>query len=180
VRRLRSLDGWREATFSHCDQHRFHLGQRLTPANDRSLLVIGLNPSKATHLETDNTIRKLEKYARAWGFDRLDMTNLEPFRSTDPRGLLEADYTPVEQTNVHIIRWLASRAAMVLAAWGGPYSPKALQNLVEMRAEHIVSRLATDGVNLHCLDVTKDGHPRHPLYMPDATEPKPWKSPRAA
>ena len=184
--RLTSLDGWREATFEGPEGvYRFHLGQQLHERNQRSLLVIGLNPSTATHLETDPTIRKLEKLARAMAFDRLDMTNLHPLRSTEPVGLLEhrrATSWPnaterraeAEATNLHVIRWMAARAETVLCAWGGPYSPRAMQDLVAGLARRVVSALVADGRTLHCLALTKDGYPRHPLYLKDELRPAPW------
>jgi hypothetical protein len=189
--RLTSLDGWREATFEGPPmRYRFHLGQRLTESNQRSLLVIGLNPSTATHLATDPTVRKLEKLARAMGLDRLDMTNLDPFRSTDPQGLIahraEAYQDVVVakvrrdafSANESIIQWLACRAELVLCAWGKQSSPKALATHVEQLASGIVSVLGRSGVKLHCLATTEDGTPRHPLYLKDELRPVPWE-PRA-
>ena len=189
--RLTSLDGWREATFDGPEMvYRYHLGQRLTEANRRSLLVIGLNPSTATHLATDPTISRLEKLARAMDFDRLDMTNLDPFRSTDPKSLVRAPpnnplhrhdpstvATPrsVFELNLTVIRWLAARAELVLCAWGGPYSPVTLGDLVARRAALVSAALQGDGVKLTCLATTKNGHPRHPLYLSGGLRPVPWE-----
>jgi hypothetical protein len=192
--RLTSLDGWREATFEGPEMvYRFHLGQQLTEANRRSLLVIGLNPSTADHLEDDRTIAKLTRLARAMDFDRLDMTNIDPFRSTDPKNLVRAPEKSVSnpyappihastrrelELNLAVIRWLACRADLVLCAWGGPYSPVILGQTVARRAELVAEALKRDAVKLTCLATAKGGEPRHPLYLKDELRPVPWE-PRA-
>ena len=176
--RRASLLGDKEATFSDDSLHRYTLTRVLRPtATPRRLLSIGLNPSTATHELDDNTIRKETKFARAWGFDVYEKGNLFGFRSTDPRGLLEADDPYGDPDNIEEILRLACGASLVLAAWGGPYQPKPLARMVAARAREVTRRLVEAGIALHCLAVTKDGFPRHPLYLPDASTPQVWSSP---
>jgi hypothetical protein len=54
----------------------------------RTLGCVGVNPSKASETRWDNTIKKLTRFADAWGFQRFVMTNLFPFVSTYPKDLL--------------------------------------------------------------------------------------------
>jgi hypothetical protein len=42
----------------------------------------------------------------------------------------------------------------------------------EDRALHAGTRR---GNRLHVLGLTKDGHPKHPLYLPGDLEPRPWE-----
>jgi hypothetical protein len=54
-------------------------------------MFIGLNPSTADERQDDPTIRRCIRFARDWGHGGLVMANVFPFRSTQPKGLLDAD-----------------------------------------------------------------------------------------
>lgn len=120
------------------------------------VLFIGLNPSTADETVDDPTCRKEHGFTARWGFHfagshgaRLDETrrhrlhlwrgaydkvNLFSLRSTDPCGLL-CDEAPSAQENDETILRLARAASLVVCAWGGPYQPKALRELVAARIE---------------------------------------------
>lgn len=55
--------------------------------------------------------------------------------------------------------------SIIVAAWG-------VHGGLLGRAEAVVRMLHARGQKLHCLGETKDGHPRHPLYVPGFTLPK--------
>ncbi len=169
--RLTTLVG-DDATFSECMRYRFTLSRNLGAGP--SLLVIGLNPSTATHEKPDPTITREQGFARSWGFGKLFKVNLFGWRSTDPEGLLGADDPEGDPANMDAILELSGRCDLVLAGWGGPYAPKKLRVMVQARAAVVVAALATHGKALSCIGRTKDGHPRHPLFMPGAAQPMPW------
>lgn len=131
-----------------------------------ALNVIGLNPSTATATEDDPTIRRCVGYAKAWGYGGLVMTNLFAYRSTDPNNIpqnvpdgmtwgvgLDNDRHLVEQ---------AKAAGLVVLAWGA-------HRAVGNRAVVVCQLLR--GVPLHCLRLTKNGYPAHPLYLPKTLKP---------
>jgi hypothetical protein len=63
--------------------------------------------------------------------------------------------------DVSIIKHCAA-AGMIVAAWGAaPFAAA--------RAAYVAGRLAGKGVR--CLGMTKDGSPRHPLYVPAWQQP---------
>lgn len=131
--------------------------------------VIMLNPSTATHLEDDPTIRRCEDFARRWGYRRVTITNLFAFRATEPAGLRRtAD--PIGPENDWYVRSCAQEADRVLVAWGthGSYRgrDRAVLALLEARWR---------GGDLLCLGVTRDGHPRHPLYLRMETVPQRYR-----
>jgi len=157
----------RGADFEIGRQHRYLLW-RAWDMSLPSLNVIGLNPSTADESIDDPTIRRCIGFARAWGYGALEMTNLFAWRATDPAELKRP------QLAVHVIgqnndrRLLdvatAHACGMVLAAWGvhGTYLG---------RDQQVLDKLRGAGVRVHCLGVTKDGHPRHPLYLPKTATP---------
>jgi hypothetical protein len=138
------------------------------------LVVIGLNPSKATHEVLDPTVTRLVKRAQRGGHGGLVMLNLLSLRSTDPKGLRGQD--PIDLVNANVLRSVMKSAhvGMVIAAWGGPYSPAWLRHLVGAAATVAHGMALQAGRKLHALGVTKDNIPRHPLYLKSDAEPRPW------
>jgi len=124
---------------------------------------VGLNPSTADERKDDPTIRRCFGFARSWGYARLGMLNLYGYRSTDPRLLLDvAD--PVGPDNDEWLHYVSHRSELVVAAWGVNAPPDRVARAVELLPN-----------SLACLGTTKDGHPRHPLYVPGSTRPRPWE-----
>jgi hypothetical protein len=122
-----------------------------------------LNPSTADEEHNDPTVTRCCHYAKDWGYDGCIVTNIFGLRSTDPHALLEAD-DPVGQDNDEHILDVARNAGIVIAAWGA-------WGKIRNRGLSIASHLSRAGVPLHCLGRTKEGHPRHPLYLPAAARP---------
>jgi hypothetical protein len=123
----------------------------------RIFSLIGLNPSTADEMADDPTVYRVQKRARALGFDALCMLNAFSLRSTDPMVMKRAT-VPVGDHNDEWLVRCASISAIVVAAWGvhGEYQGRG----------EAVRRLIP---NLMCLGVTKDNYPRHPLYLKDST-----------
>lgn len=146
------------AEFSDCRRYRYAL--RRVFADGPAVLFVGLNPSTADESVDDPTIRRCLGFARRWGYGTLLMGNLYGWRSTDPLALANVD-DPVGPENDYWLERLARNANRVVAAWGADPGP------VRMRP---VQALVVIG---HCvaLGLTKDGSPRHPLYMRADAEP---------
>jgi len=126
---------------------------------------IMLNPSTADADEDDATIRRCVAFSKSWGFCGMVVVNLYAWRATDPKELYAAEAegknTVGSCNDGHILR--ATREAdLVIAAWGAATGP------IEGRTQ----RLQVFIDNLHDLGVTKDGHPKHPLYLPASTKPQ--------
>ena len=151
----------RRAAFSRCGSYRYALWREWDDAAPM-LLIVALNPSSADHRRDDPTIRRCMRFARDWGFGRLAVANLFAYRTPAPL-LLRASSAPVGPRNDRWLARLTADASLVLAAWGahGDYLG---------RADRVRTRLGT----LHCLGVTKDGHPRHPLYVRHDVRPRPY------
>jgi hypothetical protein len=156
-------------------KHRYVLW-RVWESAKNPLVVIGLNPSTATHLLVDATVRRDIRYARDWGYGGLVKLNLFSYRSTDPRELyrwvkehgdVDTDALTGGPAHSEYLKWFtdSTRAGLVLCAWG-------THGTLLSRAKHVANMLSAAGVKLHALDVTKDGMPRHTLYMRADLKPK--------
>lgn len=153
------------ALFSPCKQYRYTL-TRTWDAGRPFVQFIGLNPSTADAREDDPTIRRCIGFAKSLGFGGLVMTNLFAFRATDPK-VMKAHDRPIGITNDQRISEIADRAGMTIAAWG-------------VHGVHLDRCFYVDSMigHLHALGYSKDGHPRHPLYMPADSKPVPFAYPR--
>ena len=125
-------------------------------------MFVGLNPSTADETEDDPTIRRCIAFARDWGYGGLCMTNLFAFRATQPVDMKNAQ-DPVGPENDDWLRKYSAKAGVVVAAWG-------VHGVFKNR-DVVVKELLQ---NLHYLQLTKEGHPGHPLYLPKTLQPVPW------
>ncbi len=127
---------------------------------------IMLNPSTADTTTNDPTIRRCIAFSKAWGFGSLTVVNLFARRCTRPVHLADPG-DPTGPLNDAAIEWAAANCQRIVAAWGA-HKPSG------GRARVVADNLLVRGVQLMCLGTTKDGHPRHPLYVPASTELVPW------
>jgi hypothetical protein len=151
------------ARLSEDRNYRYALGREWGSA-PQTLVVVGLNPSTADETEDDPTIRRCVGFAKGFGCARLLMLNLFAYRSTDPAGLRKV-LDPVGPENDRVLREVLDNPdALIVAAWG--VHGKYLSRDAEVR------RLFKG--RLHHLGLTKDGHPKHPLYLRSDTLLTPW------
>jgi hypothetical protein len=150
------------AYLSPCRTWRYSLTRDVAPlTGDGTCTFIGLNPSTADETKNDPTIRRCIDFARRWGFARLKMLNLYAYRATDPRELRDV-WDPVGPYNDHTIALVVGGSDLIVCAWGVHAAPE--------RAAAVLGLIAAP----HCLGVTKDGAPRHPLYVRSTTMPTPF------
>jgi hypothetical protein len=131
--------------------------------------VIGLNPSTADAVRLDPTCTRCERRARALGFGGYVMTNLFALKSTDPAALRRDPKPCGGVQNDFAVLAVARAAGMVLAAWGA-------HGALNGHAAVVLAELRGAGVELHHLGLTKDGHPRHPLYLRNDVQPELWRA----
>ena len=148
------------ALFSSCRTWRYTLW-RVWDKSKPICMFVGLNPSTADETNNDPTVTRCINYAKLWGFGALCMMNIFSFRATDPKDLKKAA-DPIGPDNLRWLRDIGGRAGMIVAAWGahGKHLNQGIQILNMF-----------GGLKLFCLGKTKDGSPRHPLYMKSDTTP---------
>lgn len=161
----------RQVEFSEDRQYRYSLLIRW----DEGPLVqfIGLNPSTADEIDDDPTIRRCKGFAKACGGAGMVMTNLFAWRSTDPSALKKVanpvgedgrfiTVSGMEFSNRNDFTLVSTmlRCPTRIACWGTH------GNILYRAAK--VKQLLT---GLSCLALTKDGFPKHPLYLKSDLKP---------
>lgn len=125
------------------------------------------NPSTDNDVNNDQTIRRCVDFAQRWGYHRLIVTNVSPFRSRWPSDLQSAVLSSQEwATNDRYIHEAAAASSLVVVSWG----PDAPRGMVA-RALGML-----DGIPLHCLGVNDHYSPKHPLHVPGTQLPEPLPS----
>lgn len=152
------------AVFSPCRRYRYALSRQLDSTGRGTCAFIMLNPSTADASRDDPTIRRCMGFARGWGYHRLEVRNIFAYRSMNPTQLASAE-DPVGESNDRALREASRASDLIICAWG------AWRGGWE-RSRRVLEILG--GVDLYCLGATKDGHPRHPLYLPSVTRLQPW------
>ena len=154
-----------EAVYSSCEQYRYAL-TRTWDTTGRRLLYVMLNPSKATELANDPTIERCERRARQLGYGSFRVSNLFALRETDPARLKRAIHREGPDNAAQLAK-AAQWADDILCAWGVHGSHKD-------QGESAECLLRDSGKTLMTLGLTKDGLPRHPLYVSYKTKPSHW------
>jgi hypothetical protein len=156
----------RSAVISEDGLYRYELRRVWDPLKPLINFVL-LNPSKADAQIDDQTVRRLIRFARTWGFGGIIVTNLYAYRSTNPRKLWDV-IDPVGPENERYLKAAAQEADKVVCAWGANASLE--------RAEDVRRLLlhARDGAFipnvLYCFGKTKGLGPKHPLRLNSNTE----------
>jgi len=146
-----------DATLSTDGRYRYYL-VREWDAGAQKMTFVMLNPSTADAALDDPTIRRCIGFAKRDGYGGIVVVNLYAFRATDPKEMKRA-IDPVGRDNDTMLEVTFARAvrsgAPVIVAWGA--------NADSWRVREVKKLLA--GANVYSLGTTKDGQPKHPLYI---------------
>lgn len=153
----------RSAAFSPCRRFRYSLSRVWNPEAP-TVMFVGLNPSTADEREDDPTVRRCIGFARRWNCGGLILVNLFAYRSSHPASLFKAD-DPIGPANDTYILASARAAGRTVLAWG-------TKGYFLDRDQHVLSLLPA----AHCLGITKEGHPKHPLYLAGSTRVRPYRA----
>jgi hypothetical protein len=149
------------AIFSLCERYRYTLWRRWDTSRP-TINFCMLNPSTATATVSDPTVTRTLQYSRRWGYGQTIVTNMYAYRSTDPAALRTlAD--PIGPDNDRYILESARAAQMAILACGVHV------DVVSGRFQQVLDVL--HGIEVWCLGVTKDGYPKHPLYLSRDLQP---------
>lgn len=150
------------AEYSPCEKYRYRLW-RIWDESAKPCVFIGLNPSKATELILDNTVRRCVNYARDWGYGGLHMLNIFAYRATDPKDMFACVEPIGGPRNDEAILETVALGGVTVAAWGA--------HGIHLDRGAAVRQLVPQ---LHHLHLTAQGHPGHPLYLSKKLKPIKW------
>lgn len=152
------------AILSSCKKHRLQLW-REWDFNLPKVLFIMLNPSTADHEQDDPTLRRCIDFAKQWGYGGLYIGNLYSLRAADPKTLVKVSKFNHRDNHKHIVS-IAQQCQLVVCAWGNYPIIKKLGTPL-----NILKQL---NQKLHCIDLSKTGTPKHPLYLKKSLTPIPF------
>lgn len=144
----------KRAYLSECGTYRYRL-TRHWDSNVAPMTFVMLNPSTADADLDDPTIRRCMGFAKREGAGGIVVVNLYAFRATDPRKLPpgSARIGPNNERHLHEAIMEASGRPIV-CAWG-----------TKGNGSFFTQWAKGYGANLMALGITKDGFPKHPLYI---------------
>ena len=148
----------KSAVISLCEKYRYTLS-RIWNENKYYVNFVGLNPSTADAMNDDPTVRRCIAFAEKWGYGGIVITNLFALRATDPKVMMAYE-NPVGIDNEKWLREVAREAGLVIVAWG-------VNGNHLNRDNEVLPMLNSPS----CLDITKGGYPKHPLYIKADTNP---------
>lgn len=153
----------RSATLSPCGRYRYWLTRYWASIDTvRPLMFIMLNPSTADADKDDPTIRKCVGFAQRMGFTGIDVVNLFAYRATAPADLKRAGWPQGPEnlaTVLQVAEHVRKRNGAIVLAWGAHARGRP-------EVASYAAALIGAGHDLHVLQRTPDGTPRHPLMLP--------------
>ncbi len=165
-----------ESSFSECGLYRWWLKRGISE-NNKTLIFIGLNPSKASSTIDDPTLRRLLFFGSKWNYGSIIVINIFAIISSSP-SIIKKCSDPIGKENdpeIHkrILDWSRNPQCDLWLGWGNKGSwqrrndqvMSLLREKTLQRAERYPSSLGP-----LVIGVTKQGHPRHPLYISNEEE----------
>lgn len=150
----------REAVISDCGKYRYLLRRAWDYTKPRLLFVM-LNPSTADAEIDDATIRSCIRLSICLGYGSFEVVNVFGLRATNPKELAVSD-DPIGPMNERISAAAIIRSDVVVCAWGA--HPMAMR-----KSNFMLQLIRSYRPAAYCLGTTKDGAPKHPLYIKSGT-----------
>lgn len=141
------------AHISPCGLYRYRLDRRWEDGPTCGFIM--LNPSTADAEKDDPTIRRCISFAKREGCGALVVANLFNFRATKPEEMAAAANPEGPDADLRLLETIDDVDGPLIAAWGAHWMAKD-------RGAYVSAMI---GHQLCCLGKTKDGQPRHPLYV---------------
>lgn len=153
-----------DAGISSCKKYRWWLWRRWS---DLPLVIwIMMNPSTADHTKNDPTIFKIIRYSTRWGYGAALILNVYAYRTSRQENLPQSMREALGRSNRWWIRTIMKFAKQknlkIICAWGAKHHSAGM--LVRYQAARL-------RVKLHCLELSLEGEPKHPLYLKESLDP---------
>ena len=157
--------------FSECRSYRWILKRELLRGN-KTIVFIGLNPSKANSVNNDRTLIRIINFCTRWNYKNIYVINLFGLISKSPSQLSKS-IDPVGKNNDLITLlvldfWRKNINCDLWLGWGDKGDLKTRDTKVLELINNISNFELTKNNNskrILTLGLSKKGNPRHPLYM---------------
>lgn len=136
----------------------------------KTLCCIGINPSTAEPNKLDATIRSVKTIAQNNEYDSFIMFNVYPVRSTIFENLSQKENKLYNERNIKEILNVIKKLPKPVNIW------VAYGNLIDKRKytrecfNNLKKELDTFDCRYWCCGLTKNGNPKHPLYLNSKTK----------
>jgi len=165
--------------FSECRSYRWILKRELL-SGKKTVVFIGLNPSKANSSNNDRTLVRIINFCSRWNYKNIYIINLFGLISKSP-SLLSKSLDPVGNHNNLITLkvlefWSENINCDLWLGWGD----KGQLNGRDLKVLEIIKNLSNFKSNenyskrILSLGLSKKGNPLHPLYMPNESFLRPF------
>jgi hypothetical protein len=159
--------------FSECGSYRWILKRELL-SGKKTIVFIGLNPSKANSLNNDRTLTRIINFCSKWNYKNIYLINLFGLVSKSPI-LLSKSNDPIGGNNDLITLkslefWRENINCDLWLGWGdkGQLNRRDRQILKLIKKfSNFKSKENNYSKRVLSLGLSKRGNPRHPLYMPN-------------
>ncbi len=159
--------------FSECGSYRWILKRELLTGK-KTVVFIGLNPSKANARHSDKTLIRIINFCSRWDYKNIYIINLFGMISTSPIQLLKSNDPIGSRNDLITIKslnfWRENTNCDLWLGWGdkGQFNGRDREVLKLIKK---FSALKSNDNNYSkrvlSLGLSKKGNPRHPLYMPN-------------
>ena len=159
--------------FSECGSYRWILKRELI-SGKKTVVFIGLNPSKANSCRNDRTLIRIINFCSRWNYKNIYVINLFGLISKSPSQLSKS-LNPVGEKNDLIISkvlgfWRKNINCDLWLGWGdkGKLYRRDLEVLKLIKSfSNLKSNDKNHSKRVLTLGISKKGNPLHPLYMPN-------------
>ncbi len=166
--------------FSKCGSYRWILKRELL-SGEKTVVFIGLNPSKANSFNNDRTLIRIINFCSRWNYKNIYIINLFGLISKSPSQLSKSK-DPIGRNNdlitsISLEFWLKNINCDLWLGWGD----KGQLNGRDREVLQIIKNLSNLKSNennyskrILTLGISQKGNPRHPLYMPNESFLRPF------
>ncbi len=159
--------------FSECGSYRWILKRDLL-SGEKSVVFIGLNPSKANSSNNDRTLIRIINFSARWNYKNIYIINLFGLISKSPIQLSKSSDPVGEKNDLITLKslefWRENINCDLWLGWGdnGQLHGRNYEVLKLIKNfSNLKSKENNYSKRVLSLGLSKKGNPRHPLYMPN-------------
>ena len=159
--------------FSECRNYRWILKRELL-IGEKTVIFIGLNPSKANSVYNDRTLVRIINFCSRWNYKNIYVINLFGLISKSPIKLSKSIHPVGENNDLITLKvlefWSKNINCDLWLGWGDKGQLNGRDRTVLKLIKNFSNFKSNENnysKRVLCLGLSKKGNPRHPLYMPN-------------